>query len=102
MGDENSSIVYKKLKCIDLSVYDITKDVIASIQFIEECLDKNEEGNLLIHCARGKSRSASICIGYLMWKQKMTFADAKYAVKQKRNIISINAGFENQLREFEK
>merc|ERR1712087_837021 len=92
----------KKLKCIDLSGYEITKDVIAAIKFIEQCLNGNDGGNLLIHCASGKSRSASICIGYLMWKQNISFEDAKYAVRQKRPIIFPNAGFEKQLKEFAK
>lgn len=100
--NEDSTIIYKKLKAIDLAAYDITKDVITGIKFIEECLGGNEEGNILVHCASGKSRSASICIGYLMWKQNISFEDAKYAVKQKRGIIAPNAGFERQLKEFEK
>eukprot|EP01084_Bolivina_argentea_P242780 407182_1 len=101
-NNDKSSIKYKKLKCIDLSIYDITKDIIVAIKFIETSLNNNEDGNLLIHCARGKSRSASICIAYLMWKQNISFEDAKYMVKKKRKIISINAGFEKQLKEFDK
>ena len=103
--NDKSPIKYKKLKCIDLSVYDITKDIIEAIKWIESCLNDengNDGDNLLIHCARGKSRSASICIGYLMWKQSISFEDAKYLVRQKRPIISINAGFEKQLKEFDK
>lgn len=103
--NDKSPIKYKKLKCIDLAVYTITKDIIEAIKWIESCLnDENgsNDDNLLIHCARGKSRSASICIGYLMWKQNISFEDAKYLVRQKRPIISINAGFEKQLKEFDK
>lgn len=102
-NNEKSKIKYKKLKCIDLSVYDITKDIIEAIKWIEKCLNEDDKngGNLLIHCARGKSRSASICIGYLMWKENISFEDAKYLVRQKRKIISINAGFEKQLKQFD-
>lgn len=114
---ENYKIEYHRLKCIDLPVYNITNDIISAIKKIEEFEkglndkkdkdkddkdnDKTPNGNILIHCARGKSRSASIMIGYLMYKHKISFEEAYYRVKQKRKIISINHGFEKQLKEFD-
>ena len=40
-------------------------------------------------------------IGYLMWKHKIKFEEAKYRVKSKRKIVSINKGFERQLKGFD-
>lgn len=98
---QNSKCIeYKKLKCIDLPIYDIIKDVQSSIKYIEDNFRPKENRNLLIHCARGKSRSASITIAYMMYKYTMSYADAYYHVRQKRSLISINSGFEKQLRDW--
>ena len=32
-------------------------------------------GGVLVHCLAGMSRSASICIAYIMWKQRLSYAD---------------------------
>lgn len=33
-------------------------------------------GRVLVHCAAGCSRSATVCLGYLMWKDNLTFDEA--------------------------
>ena len=47
------------------------------IQYFGKCLNfiKGDD-NILLHCAAGASRSATIVIAYLMWKNKMKFDDA--------------------------
>lgn len=32
-------------------------------------------GGVLVHCLAGMSRSASICIAYIMWKQRLSYVD---------------------------
>ncbi len=72
-------------------------------KFIEKRLNDwgDEEGNLLIHCVAGMSRSPTITIAYLMQKYGLPLAEAYNYVKQKRPIIEPNAGFMEQLRKFE-
>lgn len=70
------------------------------IEFIEESLKKNE--NILVHCAAGVSRSASIVIAYIMKTKKLKFEEAFNLVKSKRSIICPNRGFRSQLMDFEK
>ena len=63
-------------------------------EFIENQLQKGNK--VLVHCHAGISRSASIIIGFLMYKN-MSFTEAYDYVKSKRNIIDPNMGFTIQL-----
>ena len=73
------------------------------IQFFGECLNfiKGDE-KVLVHCAAGASRSATIVIAYLMWKNKMKLDESLKFVQKKRSIVDPNTGFKEQLRMFEK
>ena len=73
------------------------------IQYFGECLNFLEgEEKVFVHCAAGMSRSPTIVIAYIMWKNKMTFDRAYIFVKLKRPEISPNYGFQKQLKIFEK
>jgi hypothetical protein len=95
-----SNVQYMKIPAIDLPVYDIIQHIQQVYDFIQPILNQNETNKVLIHCARGKSRSASIAIGYLMLSEKISFAEAHHRVKQARS-IGLNFGFTEQLRLFE-
>lgn len=53
-------------------------------------------GKVLVHCARGVSRSATLALAYLMIKERLTLVEAVEAVRRHRNILP-NVGFLNQL-----
>ena len=73
------------------------------IQYFGECLNFIKGNDkVFVHCAAGESRSATIVIAYLMWKNKMVFDKAYDFVKQKRPRIYPNFGFRQQLQMFEK
>ena len=55
-----------------------------------------------MHCFQGKSRSASVVIGYLMQQQQMSYLDAVDFVKAKRSVVAPNIGFALQLKKFER
>ena len=55
----------------------------------------------MVHCIIGSSRSGTIVIAYIMWKQKMKYEDAFNFVKNKRKIVNPNKGFKEQLKFFE-
>jgi len=72
------------------------------IKYFGECLNFMDwEEKTLVHCKIGTSRSATIVIAYLMWKQKMKYDDAYNFVKIKRKRIGPNSGFKEQLKIFE-
>ncbi len=55
-----------------------------------------------MHCAAGISRSASVCIAYLMARQQLPYHQAKTAVEAARPTIYPNVGFVLQLQQFER
>ncbi|CAD8192376.1 unnamed protein product [Paramecium octaurelia] len=61
-----------------------------------------KSGSVLVHCAAGVSRSASIVIAYLMRNKGWTYSEAISYVKSKRFVICPNSGFQRQLKNFEK
>lgn len=69
-----------------------------AIKWISEM--KNKKMNVLVHCAGGVSRSASICIAYLMQTNGLSFQDAYLAVKKRRKCIKPNQNFVKQLKSY--
>jgi atypical dual specificity phosphatase len=59
-------------------------------------------GNVLIHCNAGVSRSSTLAIAYIMKYENKRFQDAFNQVKSVRPSIRPNDGFERQLREYDK
>ena len=65
------------------------------LQFISESQKSGK--NILVHCAAGVSRSASMVIAYMMVKYSLDFDSAKSIVKSKRGCIWPNNGFQQQI-----
>jgi protein-tyrosine phosphatase len=87
--------VYKSIPIDD----DIKQDITG---YLKECIEFIENGQtVFLHCHAGVSRSASVTIAYLMWKERLKFNDAKEFVKTRRPSIFPNSGFETQLTKFE-
>lgn len=57
---------------------------------------------VLVHCVYGQSRSAAICVAFLMTTQKLSLLEAYDAVQRARPCIYINSGFLRQLELFER
>lgn len=55
---------------------------------------------MLVHCARGLSRSAALVLAYLMLREGLSLVEAVEAVRRHRNILP-NAGFLEQLRQLD-
>eukprot|EP00026_Physarum_polycephalum_P020621 Phypoly_transcript_23324.p1 GENE.Phypoly_transcript_23324~~Phypoly_transcript_23324.p1 ORF type:complete len:174 (+),score=17.79 Phypoly_transcript_23324:58-522(+) len=91
-------LVCFQVPAIDLEIYNISKDLQKSIVFIDKALQDGT--GVLIHCARGVSRSASIVIGYLIQSRNISYEEAYDIVRKARPIISPNQNFKEQLRAF--
>lgn len=59
-------------------------------------------GRTLVHCVAGVSRSATLCIAYLMKYHRLSLLDAHQWVKTRRPVVRPNAGFWQQLIQYEK
>lgn len=55
----------------------------------------------MVHCQAGVSRSPTIVIGYLMWKDKAPYEPLRSAVAAARRQVNPNLGFKAQLLEFQ-
>lgn len=67
--------------------------------WIDEHREKGDK--VLVHCAAGRSRSASIVIAYLMNRLDLTLAQALQFVKSKRPQVSPNSSFMKELKAYE-
>ncbi|XP_060612996.1 dual specificity protein phosphatase 14 [Anolis sagrei] len=61
-----------------------------------------KRGATLVHCAAGVSRSATLCIAYLMKYQNVSLHEAYNWVKSRRPVINPNVGFWRQLIDYER
>ncbi|CAJ0921664.1 unnamed protein product, partial [Mesorhabditis belari] len=59
-------------------------------------------GKTIIFCAAGVSRSAALCLAYLVKGEGFTLKDAYHHLNQRRPIVSPNVGFWRQLIDYEK
>jgi len=95
-----SSVEYVKVAVDDSPFANISS-------FFDKIADKIHEtqksgGKTLVHCVAGVSRSASLCIAYLMKYDNMSLRDAYEYVKERRPIIRPNNGFFRQLIDYER
>jgi protein-tyrosine phosphatase len=90
------NITHKKITLVDSPAARIIDHLPHGLKFISEALNAGK--NILVHCAAGISRSASMVIAFLMVKYSCDFETAKRMVREKRACIWPNQGFENQLK----
>ncbi|KAF3914799.1 hypothetical protein ABW20_dc0102120 [Dactylellina cionopaga] len=64
--------------------------------FIDKAVE--EGGGVLIHCAMGISRSATITTAYLIYKKRLSVDDAIDFLKDSRSVVCPNIGFREQLQ----
>jgi len=75
----------------------VLKQVIEFITEAESCRRK-----VYIHCLMGLSRSSALLFGYVMFKKRIGYDQARAIVQKKRPMANPNIGFELQLRTFER
>lgn len=94
---EAKGVVYLNIVLDDLETEDISQHFEASFTFIERAIQL-DYGRVLVHCAQGISRSATIVIMYLMVSRCIDFDEAYEFVRKHRNVAAPNVGFVQQLK----
>ncbi|XP_068111483.1 dual specificity phosphatase 29-like [Hyperolius riggenbachi] len=92
-------IEYYGVEAEDLPGFNLSKFFHPAAEFIHKALS-SPSSKVLVHCAMGRSRSASLALAYLMIHEKMTIVDAIDQVLKHRCILP-NRGFLKQLRELD-
>lgn len=85
----------------DLDNHDISAHFPEALNFIHRALQA-KDGAVLVHCAAGVSRSATIVAAYLMIAHQLSAADAVLRVHKARPCACPNIGFLQQLLAFER
>jgi protein-tyrosine phosphatase len=101
--DKEQSFHSNKIKFFNFKVEDVITEsnrIFNLCRIIYNILD-TESGNIFVHCTEGVSRSPTIVIYYLMRKYDISFQKALEKVKDKRNIVNPNIGFQNILKKYE-
>ncbi|RUS83284.1 hypothetical protein EGW08_008964 [Elysia chlorotica] len=94
-----ASYTYKNVTVSDNMDADLITWFPELIDFIESV--SSQQGRVLVHCRAGVSRSATVCIAYIMQKQGLSLDSAYEFVKSKRPVIDPNINFIRQLQKFE-
>ncbi|PKA46263.1 Protein-tyrosine-phosphatase MKP1 [Apostasia shenzhenica] len=95
-----SDLGYKTLWLQDNPNEDITSILYDVFDYFEDV--REQGGRVLVHCCQGVSRSTSLVIAYLMWREGQSFEDAFQFVKAARGIANPNMGFASQLLQCQK
>ncbi|XP_043938995.1 dual specificity protein phosphatase 26 isoform X2 [Protopterus annectens] len=90
---EGMPITYNGIEAHDSPTFDMSVHFYPAADFVHQAL---KQGKVLVHCAVGVSRSATLVLAYLMIHHNMTLVEAIKTVKDHRGIIP-NRGFLRQL-----
>eukprot|EP00004_Rigifila_ramosa_P016248 TRINITY_DN3832_c0_g1_i1.p2 TRINITY_DN3832_c0_g1~~TRINITY_DN3832_c0_g1_i1.p2 ORF type:complete len:159 (+),score=37.17 TRINITY_DN3832_c0_g1_i1:3-479(+) len=86
---------YLTVRIDDDDTEDIMSHFDRCIEFIKEA--HTTGGKVLVHCMAGMSRSASVCLAFLIQEKRMPFDQAYDLLREKRPIVHPNPGFVRQL-----
>lgn len=95
-----SDLIYRTLWLQDSPTEDITSILYDVFDYFEDV--REQGGRVFVHCCQGVSRSTSLVIAYLMWREGQSFDDAFQFVKAARGIANPNMGFACQLLQCQK
>ena len=95
--------VYPGVECVRVPVPDLpTANLGTHFERVAERIHGNRAGGTLVHCAAGMSRSPALVMAYLMRHRGATLRQAHRWVQESRPYVRLNAGFWEQLLQYER
>jgi atypical dual specificity phosphatase len=89
-----NQIDYLKLKVLDVMVPS-DEQLDAGTVFIDEHVKKG--GKVLIHCAKGRGRSATMLAAYLMRYEGLSYDEARALMLSKRSLVNLQGRHQKAL-----
>ncbi|XP_021169444.2 dual specificity phosphatase 28 [Fundulus heteroclitus] len=89
---------------LQVAVYDDPgEDLYSHFDRCADAIQKEAKrgGRSVVYCKNGRSRSATVCVAYLMKHRGMTLTEALQRVKTARHVVDPNPGFMAQLQRYE-
>ncbi|KAG2437941.1 hypothetical protein HXX76_005557 [Chlamydomonas incerta] len=91
-------LCYRSVQVSDTPGEDLVAHFKRCFDFIREAHDSG--GSVLVHCVAGVSRSATVVMGWLMWRHQLSADEAFRRVHRVRPWVMPNPGFRKQLERF--
>ncbi|KAJ4316665.1 hypothetical protein N0V94_005346 [Neodidymelliopsis sp. IMI 364377] len=106
LQDRFSHLKHFHVRAEDHPNEDLLQHFEGAVKWIDQALrshgvDRGDGGGVFVHCAMGKSRSATLVVAYLMWKYHLTPAAALDQLCEGRPVCDPNPGFKEQLAVWE-
>nr|XP_046265670.1 dual specificity protein phosphatase 18 [Scatophagus argus] len=94
---------YPGVECVRVPVSDLPSARLGDhFDRVAERIHGNRAGGTLVHCAAGMSRSPALVMAYLMRYRGVTLRQAHRWVQESRPYVRLNAGFWEQLLQYER
>jgi protein-tyrosine phosphatase len=102
--DDNLTPYDKSIQFINIEIEDWQGDKDKLIPICDKIykIINSFDGNILIHCNEGRSRSVSVIIYYLMKQYKYTYDTAYQYIYNIKSDLRINSAFVAELKKNEK
>lgn len=103
-GERNAQyskhFTYLSIDLRDKDYSNLLSCIPAANLFIHTAMEKNL--GVLVHCRGGRSRSPAVVAAYLMKERGISYLNVLKTLQEKRKVVSINKGFERQLKAYER
>ncbi len=94
---DQHGITHVQYKVPDVSIPD-GETITQAVNWIKEQVD--DDRVVLIHCAKGRGRSATLVAAYLMQEEGMSFEEASVLMKSKRRLTKLEPKHKRALDEW--